>query len=48
MQDPQVPSYELDNPFTLRELVLSLGYAVLGVSAVALIVNLWLLPVKMI
>ncbi len=40
--------YEADSPFTLSELALSLGYAVAGVTAVALIVNLWLLPVKMI
>ncbi len=47
MQDKHSP-IEFDSPFTLRELALSLGYAVAGVSAVALIVNLWLLPVKMI
>ncbi|MDT7513850.1 hypothetical protein [Rhodoferax mekongensis] len=47
MQD-KYSTYDIDSPFTLRELALSLGYALAAVGAVALIVNLWLLPVKMI
>lgn len=47
MQD-KYSTYDIDSPFTLGELALSLGYALAAVGAVALIVNLWLLPVKMI
>lgn len=39
--------HELDSPFTWRELGVSLGCALVGVTAIALLVNLWLLPVQM-
>ncbi len=47
MQD-KPSTFESDSPFTLSELALSLCYAVAAVGAITLIVNLWLLPVKLV
>lgn len=41
-------TFETDSALTLRQLALSLCYAVAAVGAITLIVNLWLLPVKLV
>ena len=41
-------TFETDSAFTLSELALSLCYAVAAVGVLTLIVNLWLLPVKLV